>query len=144
MVKARIENGAWLAKEKESRVWIKILHKKELLGEAKLFDYMYEGLDRSDVPQRQTIRESYWQDYEPPAPSTYRNEDMIEIERLEGTGEYTGEECSQVRSELTPEAAERLSVEDEHYHHREQQKLEDKIESTFVKALESIHERNKI
>ncbi len=135
LVKARIESGGWLAKG--GRVWIKIVHDKELLGEAKQFDYMFEGLDRSDLPQRSTMRKSYWQDYDPPSPHSYRKEEMVEVERLESKDEYTGEEFLQIRSELTPQAVDRLAAEDKEYHRREQKKLEDTIESTFLKAWQA-------
>lgn len=53
IVQGRIVAGTWLPK---CKLWIKVLHDKELLGDARLEDWGYSGTDRSDLPQRKKPR----------------------------------------------------------------------------------------
>ena len=137
LIKARIEAGCWLPQT--DRVWLKIVFGKELLGEAKLFDYMFQGIDRSDLPQRSKMRTSYWEGYEPVDYPTYRDGEMIEIERKEGYDENTGETYLHVRSELTLKASDRLEREREEFSREEQRKLQNTIEKNFLSAWNQLN-----
>jgi hypothetical protein len=54
LVKARIVAGAWMP---EKRLWLKILHGKEPLGQAMLESYHFRGEDKSDLSQREDLPE---------------------------------------------------------------------------------------
>ena len=68
LIKARMMAGSW---EPERRVWVKIVHGKDLLGEGRFNKGWFIGEDKSDLPQRQTKRPvsreyEYEPGYEPP------------------------------------------------------------------------------
>ena len=53
LIQARIVGGSW---QPGKQVWVKISHGNKLLGEARLNKGWYRGEDKSDLPQRKTIR----------------------------------------------------------------------------------------